>query len=60
LGYCVKGMRHHAGKMMYPDKTYYVGEWAYDKRNGMGVYRDAKGKKIYKGNWVDGKMDNEK
>ena len=38
------------GRKLFSNGEYYVGEFAHDKANGYGVFKDIKGGR-YEGNW---------
>lgn len=56
-------MKHGVGKMTFPNKDVYEGEWFENKMQGTGTYiYNSKASKdgqpdIYSGSWVDGKKE---
>ena len=57
-------MKHGVGKMVFPNKDVYEGEWFENKMQGTGTYvynSTAKGGQpdIYSGTFVDGKKEGE-
>lgn len=49
------GQRHGKGTCTFHDGSTYEGEWRCGRRNGKGVYSDARTKEVYDGKWVAGK-----
>jgi hypothetical protein len=49
------GQRHGKGMCTFQDGSTYEGEWRCGRRNGKGVFRDARTKEVYDGKWVAGK-----
>ena len=47
------GVRQGEGKQHYLDGGYYKGAWFNDKRHGVGKLKDAKGKVLKGGTFVD-------
>lgn len=47
--------RHGKGKMIYPDNSYYEGEWEDDVYDGIGTYHDPEGKADETTYWTHGK-----
>ena len=48
------GKKNGIGKMTYPNKDEYTGEWKDNKMDGEGTYKYAKTNDIYSGAWVAG------
>ena len=57
IGYWINDERHGHGTYEYPNGDIYDGEWSNNQRHGQGVYSYAVNGSKYKGNWIQGKME---